>query len=266
MDEKLALIGGGAIASGLAAIAAYHEPVTIWVRSDASAKRTRALVDKFCAKHKPPVDPDRVEVTTELDHISDATAVVEAIAEDLDAKREMWKKLKPLVNDEALLGSTTSSLSVQALAEASGAPDRFVALHVFNPVPRMELVELAFAEEATADTKKRAHRLCYVLEKTPVEVPDTPGFVVNRLLFPYLLDAVRFQEESGLSSEDIDTCMKLGANFPMGPLALLDYVGLDVAKAIGEQIGIEIPDTVNDMVEAGELGMKTKKGFYDHSK
>src|SRR5919201_2777739 len=141
-----------------------------------------------------------------------------------------------------MLATTTSSLSIERLAEASGAPERFVGLHVFNPVAKMKLVELAFPEAATQTTRERAHALCEALGKTAVEVPDLPGFVVNRLLFPYLFSAVVFQDQTGMASEDIDMCMTLGAGNPMGPLALLDYVGLDVAVAIGEAIGAEVPE------------------------
>jgi 3-hydroxyacyl-CoA dehydrogenase len=159
----------------------------------------------------------------------------------------------------------TSSLSVEALAEASGRAERFLGLHVFNPVTRMKLVELVFPKAASQQTRERALALCETLAKTAVEVPDVPGFVVNRLLFPYLFSAVRLQEETGLSSEAIDTCMKLGAGHPMGPLALLDLVGLDVSKAIGETIGESIPPRVDELIEQGALGRKTKRGFLDYS-
>ncbi len=244
-------------------VAAQHGPVTIWVRSDESAARTQKSVDKTCGRAG--IDPAQITVTTDLATIDGATAVIEAIAENLDHKVELWGRLKEYVSDTALLGSTTSSLSVQAIAESSGAPERFVALHVFNPVTHMKLVELAYPTEATDETKTRAAALCEALDKTPVTVPDTPGFVVNRLLFPYLFSAVEFQAESGMSSGAIDTCMKLGAGHPMGPLALLDAVGLDVSKAIGEAIGAAVPARINELVAEGALGKKSGRGFYDYS-
>jgi 3-hydroxybutyryl-CoA dehydrogenase len=125
----------------------------------------------------------------------------------------------------------------------------------------MKLVELVFPEGTDEDTKKRAFALCEALGKTAVEVPDVPGFVVNRLLFPYLFSAVRLMEETGMDPKDIDTCMKLGAGHPMGPLALLDLVGLDVSLAIGEEIGAEIPDTVRRLVDEGALGRKSGRGL-----
>jgi 3-hydroxybutyryl-CoA dehydrogenase len=135
---------------------------------------------------------------------------------------------------------------------------------VFNPVEKMKLVELSFPEEATAETKLELHRLCERLEKTAVEVPDAAGFVVNKLLFPYLFDAVRLLERDGIDAQGIDTCMKLGAGHPMGPLALLDFVGLDVAAAIGESIGTEIPDRVRELIAEGKLGRKAGHGFYTY--
>lgn len=266
MNETLAVVGGGAIATGLAAVAAQHgggRGVIIWVRSDESAARTQKSVDKTCGRME--IDPAQITVTTDMSQIAGASAVIEAIAEDLELKTELWSRIREHAAEGALLGSTTSSLSVQALAEASGSPDRFVALHVFNPVTHMKLVELAYATQATDETKARSQALCEALGKTAVAVPDTPGFIVNRLLFPYLFDAVEFQAQSGLSSEAIDTAMKLGAGHPMGPLALIDYVGLDVSKAIAEQIGTPVPARIDELIAEGALGKKAGRGFYDYS-
>ncbi len=244
----MGIIGGGAIACGIARVAADHGDVVLWARSEESAKRAEDRVK------------GDVTVTTDLDALADADVVVEAIAEDLDAKSSLYAKLPPL--DGAILATTTSSLSVNELAAASGRADRFVGLHVFNPVHKMDLVELAFPDAATEETRQRARALCEHLGKTAVEVPDVPGFVVNRLLFPYLFSAVRLQEETGLEPEAIDTCMKLGAGHPMGPLALLDLVGLDVSIAIGETIGAEIPARVRALADEGALGRKAGRGFY----
>jgi len=167
-------------------------------------------------------------------------------------------------DDLAVLATTTSSLPIGALATASGHPERFVGLHVFNPVPKMDLVELAFPPEATPDTKQRAHALCEALGKTAVEVPDTPGFVVNRLLFPFLFEAVRLMERTGLDATAIDTCMQLGAGHPMGPLALLDLVGLDVSAAIGRTINVEIPAKIEELIADGALGRKAGRGFHTY--
>ncbi len=135
---------------------------------------------------------------------------------------------------------------------------------MFNPVPRMELVELVFPHEATPETRERARVLCSDLGKTAVEVPDVPGFVVNRLLFPYLFGAVELMSETGMAAVDIDRCMTLGAGLPMGPIALLDFVGLDVSLAIGETIGCTIPPALVELVEQGALGRKAGRGFYEY--
>jgi 3-hydroxyacyl-CoA dehydrogenase len=153
---------------------------------------------------------------------------------------------------------------VGELASASGIPERFAGLHVFNPVPRMALVELAFPEAASEETRERSAALCEALGKTAVLVPDLPGFVVNRLLFDYLFTAVEYMDQTGMEPEAIDEAMKLGAGHPMGPMALLDFVGLDVSAAIGEQIGCPPPQTVRDLIAEGKLGRKSGAGFYTY--
>ncbi len=254
-SELLGIAGSGAIACGLAKAARSRIPALptlLWARSDESAARAAEELGS------------RSEVTTELDDLAGCAVVVEAIAEDQPAKAELLGRIGGLLPPEALIASTTSSLPVAELAAASGRPDRFGALHVFNPVDKMKLVELAFAAEATAATRARLHDLCDALGKTAVEVADAPGFVVNRLLFPYLFDAVRLMERQGLEPEAVDACMKLGAGHPMGPLALLDFVGLDVAVAIGESIDAEVPDGVRQLVANGQLGRKSGSGFYEY--
>jgi 3-hydroxybutyryl-CoA dehydrogenase len=226
--------------------------VVLWARSDASK-------DRACVKVE-----DAATVVTDLSGLAGCPVVVEAISEDVETKRELYGLLAGVLDDDAVLATTTSSLSVAELAEASGRPDRFGALHVFNPVDRMKLVELSFPESASGETKQRLHQLCDELGKTAVEVPDAAGFVVNKLLFPYLFDAVRLLERDGLSPDAIDTCMKLGAGHPMGPLALLDFVGLDVAAAIGESIGADVPDRVHQLIADGRLGKKAGAGFYEY--
>ncbi len=259
MSERLAIAGSGAIACGLAAVAAGRGPVSVWARSDGSCDRATAKVHALCERLG--TEPD-ITVSRDPDVLIGATFIVEAVVEDAEAKASVWRSLNGHVSPEAVLATTTSSLPIGALARASGHPERFVGLHVFNPVPKMDLVELVFPEEATAATRERARALCDALGKTAVEVPDTPGFVVNRLLFPFLFEAVRLMERTGLDAESVDTCMRLGAGHPMGPLALLDLVGLDVSAAIGETIGAEVPVRVSELIAEGALGRKAGRGFH----
>jgi 3-hydroxybutyryl-CoA dehydrogenase len=238
--------------------------VLLLARSQSSADRAKATVEKTLSRLEAEVDPEHVQIVTDSSALSGASFVVEAVVEDLAVKTPLLEELAGLVGPDAVLASTTSSLSVQALAEASGRPERFLGLHVFNPVTRMKLVELVFPDAASQETRERAKALCERFEKTAVEVPDIPGFVVNRLLFPYLFSAVRLLEETGMEPADVDTCMKLGAGHPMGPLALLDLVGLDVSKAIGETIGEPIPPRVEELIAAGALGRKSKRGFLEY--
>ncbi|SEH12483.1 3-hydroxyacyl-CoA dehydrogenase family protein [Thermoleophilum album] len=248
--EKLGIVGSGTIGAGLARAAADAGiDVLVWARVP---ERARARLKRD------------LPVTNDLAALADRELVVESVAEELETKRELLGRLDAALPADTVLASTTSSLSVAELARASGRPERFGALHVFNPVEKMKLVELAFPAEASEETRSLLHGVCEQLGKVAVEVPDVPGFVVNRLLFPYLFDAVRLLEETGLEPQAIDTCMKLGAGHPMGPLALLDFVGLDVSAAIGESIGVEIPPRVRELIAQGRLGRKTKAGFYEY--
>ena len=264
MSKRLAVAGSGAIACGLAATAAHHGPVLLLARSQSSAERARATVEKTLSRLGAEIDPEHVQIVTDPQELAPATFVVEAVVEDHDVKARLLGELNAILGPDAILASTTSSLSVEALAQASGRPERFLGLHVFNPVTKMKLIELIFPSTASADTRARALALCEAFEKTPVEVPDVPGFVVNRLLFPYLFSAVRLLEETGMEPADVDTCMRLGAGHPMGPLALLDLVGLDVSSAIGETIGEAVPARVQELIGEGALGRKSGRGIHSY--
>jgi len=253
LRERLGVVGSGTIAVRLACLAAQRGDVVLYARSEESAARAREELG------------DEGRVVTDLGEMADATFVVEAIVEDHDAKADIVRSLDQVLGDDAIVATTTSSLSVERLAQASGRAERFVGLHVFNPVDKMELVELVFPRSASEDTRQRTEALCDALEKTVVEVPDIPGFVVNRLLFPLLFAAVDLLDEHELDAEAVDACMQLGAGHPMGPLALLDFVGLDVAQAIGESIHVQVPSRVRRMVSEGKLGRKAGAGFYDYT-
>jgi 3-hydroxybutyryl-CoA dehydrogenase len=252
LTERLGIAGTGAVGAGLARLAAARGEVVVWARSPESEERAREAIGHD------------VRITTHLGALASCSFVVEAVAEDIDVKSKLLGEIGALAREDVVLGSTTSSLPVERLAEGSGRPDRFVGLHVFNPVPRMELVELVFAPETSEEVRSRARDLCEALGKTAVEVPDIPGFVVNRLLFPYLFSAVALMSDEDMTAEDVDRCMTLGAGMPMGPLALLDFVGLDVSQAIGEMIGASVPAALVELVGAGSLGRKSGGGFYDY--
>jgi 3-hydroxybutyryl-CoA dehydrogenase len=263
VSERLAIAGSGAIACGLAAVAATQGHVTVFARSEGSCDKAGAKVRALCERMGARVNGN-VLVSRDPAVLADATFVVEAVVEDPAAKAAVFARLGDHLADDAVLATTTSSLPIGELARSSGRPDRFVGLHVFNPVPKMDLIELAFPDAASPATRDRARALCRALGKTAVEVPDTPGFVVNRLLFPFLFEAVRLMERTGLDAEAVDTCMRLGAGHPMGPLALLDLVGLDVSAAIGRTIGVEVPARIDALIAEGALGRKAGRGFHSY--
>ena len=267
--ERPAIAGSGTIACGVAACASAIGTVTILARSEESAGRARAGVEKLCGKLDG-ARPDRVRAVTDETDLEDCDLVVEAIVEDASAKGELLARLGEVAS-AADLATTTSSLGVAELGHRSGHAERLFGLHVFNPVPKMELVELCLPAGLADGVAERARGWCERLGKRPVEVPDQAGFVVNRLLFPYLFDAVRMLERTGLSAESVDACMTLGAGHPMGPLELLDLVGLDVATAIGHALAEESgddahlpPDELERLVRENHLGRKSGSGFYDY--
>lgn len=265
--ESPGIAGSGAIATGLAAVSTTTAETILLARSEASAWRAEEKVVAACAKIEG-AEPSRLRVTTDPADLGDCDIVVEAIVEDIEPKGELIKTIAAACPD-ADLATTTSSLSIAAIAAAAGT-EKLFGLHVFNPVPRMQLVEVCFPDGATS-ARDRALAWCAAIGKTAVEVPDQAGFVVNRLLFPYLFDAVRLVERTGMEAGEVDTCMKLGAGHPMGPLALLDFVGLDVAQAIGEALYADSgeaahqpPGLIAEMIGAGKLGRKSEAGFYSY--
>ena len=265
--ESPGIAGSGAIATGLAAVSTTTADTILLARSEASAWRAEEKVVAACAKIEG-AEPSRLRVTTDPTDLAHCDVVVEAIVEELEPKAELIKTLS-LSCPDADLGTTTSSLGIGDIAGAAGVPKLF-GFHVFNPVPRMALVEVCIPDGAES-ARERAMAWCAALGKTAVEVPDQAGFVVNRLLFPYLFEAVRLIERTGMEAGEVDTCMKLGAGHPMGPLALLDFVGLDVCKAIGDALytasGEEYqkpPKLLVEMADEGKLGRKSGAGFYSY--
>jgi 3-hydroxybutyryl-CoA dehydrogenase len=209
--------------------------------------------------------------TTAFADLKDCDIVIEAITENLEDKRVLYAEVEKVIGPHALLVSNTSSLCITELAAATKRPDRFCGMHFFNPVPVMKLVEVIRALTTTDETYKTVFDFAKALSKDPVTVVDRPGFIVNRLLIPYLLDAIRAYEQGLGSLEDIDTAMKLGCGHPMGPFALLDFIGLDTTYFIANIMADEFqqphyapPPLLKRMVLAGHLGRKSGQGFYKH--
>ena len=215
----------------------------------------------------------RITTSTDIAAGADADLFIEAAPESMEIKQGLFEKAAATLRPEAIIASNTSSLSVTKLAAFVTVPARFVGIHFFNPVPMMALVEVVAGDQTTDDTVAAARAFAEAVGKTAITVKDSPGFVVNRILFPMINEAANAWYEGVASAEDIDTGMKLGANWPMGPLALADLVGLDTTKAILETLEQELGDgkyspssSLVELVETGKLGRKTGSGFYDYKK
>lgn len=264
----VAIAGNGTIATGLAALACRESGVIMLVRSSEAAERAGLALERTCSRVKE-ADHDRVRITTAIGDLAPADLVVEAVVEDPEVKAELFRRVGAVTGAD--LATTTSSLHIGELGERSGLAHRLFGFHVFNPVPVMKLIELCLPDTLDPGIAERAHAWCELHDRTGVEVADTAGFAVNRLLFPYLFDAVRYHERTGMAPADVDICMTLGVAHPMGPLALLDLVGLDVASAIGRTLYEEsgnpehlAPATIDSLIAAGHLGRKTGRGFFEY--
>ncbi|MBI4364748.1 MAG: 3-hydroxybutyryl-CoA dehydrogenase [Candidatus Latescibacteria bacterium] len=280
--KRVGVVGCGLMGSGIAQVSA-QAGIETWVREvdqptlDKGLGRIRKFLEDGIAKGKVSAeDRDRVlgnlHGTTKLEELSKCELVVEAVVENIAAKREVFSALDKLVAKDAVLASNTSSLSITEIAAFATHPERVLGLHFFNPVPLMKLVEIIRALTTGEAAFERARGFVEQLGKTAVVAKDTPGFVVNRLLVPYLLDAVRLLESGIASREDIDNGMKLGCGYPMGPLTLLDFVGLDTTYYIANimfeefrQPSFAPPPLLKRMVLAGYLGRKSGRGFYDYA-
>lgn len=282
MIERVGVIGGGQMGSGIAEVAAVsgchvvvHE---ISVEAcEAGRSRIERSLDRATEKGRlqasqRDVALDRISFTTALDEQSDRELVIEAVSEDEALKREIFGALDSGTPPETILASNTSSIPITRLAAATRRPGKVVGLHFFNPVPVMGLVELVTTPMSTEETVTTAESFATTqLGKTAIRAKDRGGFVVNFLLVPYLLAAIRLFEAGHATAEDIDTGMKMGANHPMGPLALCDFIGLDTMKLVADVLFDEYkeplyasPPLLTRMVEAGNLGRKTGQGFYSY--
>jgi 3-hydroxybutyryl-CoA dehydrogenase len=233
----------------------------------------RALERGKITEEQRNVETARITWTTDLQDLKDCDLVIEAIIENLDMKKEIFADLSRITRPEVIIASNTSSVSITALAAATDRPDRVAGMHFFNPVPVMKLVELVQGLQSSEDTMNELRAFAGTLDKTVVTAKDTPGFIVNYLLVPYLLEAVKMVEDNVASKEDIDSAIQLGLSHPMGPLTLLDFVGLDTTLFIADVMFEEFrqpkyaaPPLLRKMVTAGYLGRKSGRGFYEYNK
>ncbi|MDI9441704.1 MAG: 3-hydroxybutyryl-CoA dehydrogenase [Firmicutes bacterium] len=277
----IGVIGAGTMGSGIAEIAAQQGQVVMLDVAMTRAEAGLQAIDRRLSRGVERGYVDEVQkeqilanitLSTELRDLAEADIVLEAAAEDLEIKKELFVSLAEICSEQCILATNTSALSVTAIAAAVKNPARVLGIHFFNPVPRMKLVELVKTPFAEQEYLAKAREFVEALGKTAVLVDESPGFVVNRLLIPMINEAVYLLQEGVASAEDIDTAMQLGANHPMGPLALADLVGLDICLAIMETLQRELGEDkyrpaplLRKMVRAGKLGRKTKAGFYHYN-
>lgn len=281
--KKIGVLGTGTMGAGIIQVLAQNGyEVVLRARRDTSVEKGIATVnknlEKMVAKEKITAEDkeeimSRIHGSTDIAIVKDADLIIEAATEDMESKKALFKELDELCKPETIIATNTSALSITEIAAATNRPDKIIGMHFFNPVPAMKLVEIVKGLTTSDETRETILALTANLKKTPVDVAEAPGFVVNRILIPMVNEAVGILADGVANAEGIDEAMKLGANHPMGPLALGDLIGLDVCLAIMETLYREFGDTkyrphplLRKMVRANKLGRKTGIGFFDYSK
>jgi len=279
--ERVAVVGAGFMGSGIAeSTARAGLPVLVYEPDEAPLARSRENISRSLdrAVSRGKLDEQgaaellgRLTFTSDFDALADSDLVIEAIIEDPRIKGDTFKRLDALVREDALLASNTSSIPIAELASWTSNPERVLGMHFFSPVPVMKLVEIVVALDTGPEAVARAEAFAAGIGKSPIRTKDRSGFIVNMLLVPYLMAAVRMYEEGFASAQDIDSGMQLGAGHPMGPLTLCDFIGLDVLYAVCDSLYEEFkrpeyapPPLLKRMVVSGHHGRKTGRGFYDY--
>jgi 3-hydroxybutyryl-CoA dehydrogenase len=279
--NTVGVVGTGSMGVGIMQVAAQAgfqvRAVDVDQAAWARAQKTLAKsLERMVAKEKiteaeMKAAQARLSFSTEVASLKDVPFIFEAVFENIQVKKELFAKLDAIAREDAIYSSNTSSLSITEMASLVKRPAQFIGMHFFNPVPVMKLVEVIPALQTAQATTELALAMAKKLGKTSITCKDTPGFVLNRLLVPYMLDAARLLEQGVASRDDIDTAMKLGAGFPMGPFELMDFTGVEISQYVGDiffeatkEPRFAPPTLMRNMVKAGYLGKKTGKGFYDY--
>ncbi len=279
---KVAVIGSGTMGAGIAQVMATKHEVILRDVVKEALEKAQKTIDKNLTRlvDKEKIDSAEKEriigniiISDDIQDVKDCDLVIEAASENPEIKKAIFKELDEVCDEKTILASNTSSLSITEIGAATSRPEKVIGMHFFNPVPMMKLVEVIRGKKTADDVNTFIIDLSKEIGKTPVEVEEGPGFVVNRVLIPMINEAIGIYADGLASAEDIDTAMKLGANHPMGPLALGDLIGLDIVLAIMEVLYNEFGDSkyrphplLRKMVRAGELGRKSGVGFYDYRK